>query len=1371
MAVGNPISLTDNVASRIVSQIATASQTDFTISGGYRLNAISVYRNGVRLVSGRDYSAADGSTVVLLSPATVSDSLEFHIFDDFRVADAIVSNASHQNIEGNLTVTGILTASNLIGSNLELQSLTVTNDVSIGGTLTYQDVTNIDSVGIITARTDVHVGAGLSVVGVSTFNGNAIFNGNVDLGNASGDTITATGRFDSDLIPSVDDQKDLGSSNLEWKDLYLDGTANIDTLSVSGNSTFTGAVGIADSIFHIGDNNTNIRFPATDTFTVETSGSERLRIDSDGRLGIGGNGIGSGLGVYLQRSSPNTTHFYEASDGTKKMITGVDSTNDYVKIGALSNHRLGLVANNGEKVSILPGGNIGIGKTNPESMIHLSGTSTTAKIHIDSTSNGSTTVAPGAGLLLTAKGMNTNAKFTPSIQFGSTDPQLETTNPKVGAAINAAASESYTGDNDGGMHLAFYTTPSNPGATQTIIERLRITSGGLVGIGTDNPNRKLVISQANSTAYSGTDFDQDYHVLKLNNFTDSKTVGMQFLIGDNGEAAITATETSDGATDLIFGTRGSGSRAERLRITSAGLVGIGTDNPSAKLEVSGDAKVTETLTTGLVNLDTIAASKSDTATDIFVYDTSKDSDGGAWRKRTKHTSWYNEAASTTRGSRKEFPAVAVIVAEATKVTIYDGDDPDLPLWMAFNLLGSVGGNSNMLPRGGSGTESDVTSIACLNGRLVVGLKDVSGTVGEGLIVIDFISELARVHRTEGSGYTGAIYGSPISGRNSNNVYSGDYNVLAIVAETINDVAMTVLPNAPIDATTGLPIPTIAVGTEAGVSVIKDDGNVVDLTGSDTYVECNNVFFSDYGKLLYDNEDTSVVYEVDIPSSDINYGVYNSTSNGRVIYPTGTHAGFSSGEIRLLGRNMSEGGKLITKGAFAFDANGASEVINGLTLFDREESDPAKRSLVAYATTSYNTGYMPGDIKGAFLSDTDTTNATELITNGYFNSDVSGWTIGSTGTTATLSSNRMLITAPPPPGSDWEAYVYQAITTEIGKTYKIELYYDRGSVDGRIVVRNDSSNTVSGALFYEDLGTSQDGKTYWNTFTATATTTYILLYAKSSGGTSVYDRVSVTLEKDRSVVGKGFRVYGTVTKSPVATGADLVAYSGWSTSNYLVQSYNSDFDLGTGDFCIALWTKRSNSSTQVILEKGNGSSNRFYLYISSSNDIRFSCANQGTSIYGNLPTTDWYQIVILRRSGTVYGYLNGEFKVSNSNALLAQTVNAGASDDDLFLGKTISNQYPYSGSLALLRVSGTAPSAEQIKKMYQDEKCLFEENAKSTLYGSSDAVTALAFDEATNLLHVGTSGGRSDFQGLRRINNTTTAVTTAISAHDEFIIEQ
>jgi hypothetical protein len=94
-----------------------------------------------------------------------------------------------------------------------------------------------------------------------------------------------------------------------------------------------------------------------------------------------------------------------------------------------------------------------------------------------------------------------------------------------------------------------------------------------------------------------------------------------------------------------------------------------------------------------------------------------------------------------------------------------------------------------------------------------------------------------------------------------------------------------------------------------------------------------------------------------------------------------------------------------------------------------------------------------------------------------------------------------------------------------------------------------------------------------------------------------------------------------------------------------------------------------------------------------------------------------------------------------------------------------------GSMSLLRISASAPSAEQIKKMYEDEKVLFQENAACTLHGSSDAVTALAYDDSTNLLYAGTSSGRSDFQGLRRINNTTTAVTTAISASNGLVAEQ
>ena len=81
MPIGRPLDLTANVARKDISAIATAGQPKFTVTGGYRINELGVYRNGVRLVVGRDYTASDGATVTLLSAATVNDVLNFQIFD------------------------------------------------------------------------------------------------------------------------------------------------------------------------------------------------------------------------------------------------------------------------------------------------------------------------------------------------------------------------------------------------------------------------------------------------------------------------------------------------------------------------------------------------------------------------------------------------------------------------------------------------------------------------------------------------------------------------------------------------------------------------------------------------------------------------------------------------------------------------------------------------------------------------------------------------------------------------------------------------------------------------------------------------------------------------------------------------------------------------------------------------------------------------------------------------------------------------------------------------------------------------------------------------------------------------------------------
>jgi hypothetical protein len=66
-------------------------------------------------------------------------------------------------------------------------------------------------------------------------------------------------------------------------------TASTERLRVdsSGVATFAGDVSIADKIIHTGDTNTAIRFPSADTIAAETDGSERLRVDSSGRLLVG----------------------------------------------------------------------------------------------------------------------------------------------------------------------------------------------------------------------------------------------------------------------------------------------------------------------------------------------------------------------------------------------------------------------------------------------------------------------------------------------------------------------------------------------------------------------------------------------------------------------------------------------------------------------------------------------------------------------------------------------------------------------------------------------------------------------------------------------------------------------------------------------------------------------------------------------------------------------------------------------------------------------------------------------------------------------------------------------------------------------------
>jgi len=160
MAIGNPLTLTSQVASKTISIIATASQTAFTVTGGYRINQLAVFRNGVRLVDSRDYEARDGATVTLLSAASDGDAMEFQVFDAFQVADTINPYSTYQTIDGNLNITGIITAATFSITDLDVRNITAVA-ATFTGQVTYEDVTNVDSVGIITARQGIDIQGGI----------------------------------------------------------------------------------------------------------------------------------------------------------------------------------------------------------------------------------------------------------------------------------------------------------------------------------------------------------------------------------------------------------------------------------------------------------------------------------------------------------------------------------------------------------------------------------------------------------------------------------------------------------------------------------------------------------------------------------------------------------------------------------------------------------------------------------------------------------------------------------------------------------------------------------------------------------------------------------------------------------------------------------------------------------------------------------------------------------------------------------------------------------------------------------------------------------------------------------------------------------
>ena len=771
----------------------------------------------------------------------------------------------------------------------------------------------------------------------------------------------------------------------------------------------------------------------------------------------------------------------------------------------------------------------------------------------------------------------------------------------------------------------------------------------------------------------------------------------------------------------------------------------------------------------------IKARTSDTAVDIFVYDTRKDSDGGAWRHRTQNLSWYNEGVSATRGARKEFPAVAVIVMEDTQCTIYDADDPNLSMWMIFNF-GSGSGLSlkTMFYAGGD-------AVFALNGMICFG-----GDSGwkDGLTQIKLLEDTAMWRN---SSYI-AYWSTSIADRNKTNQWGEfvDGSPYEMGSDgNMAQLVMTVLDNAPINPNTGLPQPTVVCATRIG------SGGVQIVTATDGNDFIGKVFrATGHGypsALRIDVDGNKLVATHNGPTSGNAAETFNLDTMMQLgdqgLGPTHGDNSLSSSET-YYGYGSTQSGNTHMPFKTRNFGNTIRPVVNGDDIYFgfnylhhiREHEDPML-AMTNEIENDFNTGWMPANCKRCMLSSTDSTDLSgaDLITNGYFDSNVTSWNADN-GFTVTQSSGRMVVNS----GSNTGSYFgsAQTFTTVVGKTYVLAV--DIHSQNVNAVIRLTGSSQ-----YFTKINVGTGHHTFQ--FTSNQASTFLQVGSIVGAGNNreqQFNEIHVReADPDRSLATEGFITRGTIPKNPVADGAELMAYGPFAGgTDMVVQGYSSDLDYGTGDFYYMIWMNLSSHSglqgiwSRQTNDQSSGNRIQFQTQAGGDGQLNFYGGHGQGSIQGlKVQLNTWEHIAMVRRGGKMYWYLNGNNVSVYTDATNYTNSGAVLRVGGLSLTSTsafTSGAYNMSaGKLALFKTGAEAPTDQQMIEIYQDEKKMFAPNAKCDNGSTNSYVRALEYDKDTDTLHVGTDVGRSDFNGLVRINTTSTPVTTVISASNGLIAEQ
>ena len=418
-----------------------------------------------------------------------------------------------------------------------INNLSVGGTVSIAGTLTYEDVTNIDAVGLITARDGIFVSAGSSI-GIGTAAPADILH------------LRSTGPI-----------------------LKVDATNNASGLRI-------------DVLGQSGGTNNQL-------FRVQRDGTTKLQLNDDGDLVITGND-NSELKLKAGTATGEDKVVFLNSDGDTKGNISYDTVNNSLAF------KLGGVAASDEKLSITSGGRVGVGTTNPDSVIHVYKDAPAYLINVERASNQNSSIKYENSVGSMFAGLASNAEgwgIDDDSDIGS-GPMFFVAKATGYVGINCKSDDSLveiksTESNRNILRLRDYASDYRyldfdvTGATSTITSRSNNSHGniaigssngaggvnktnlyiqgptGYLGIRTDDPQRNL---HSHSTG-SGANY------IQITNDTTGSGATQGSLVGiDQNENLIFWTY---GAGDsLRFGTAGS----ERMTLDTSGHLNINDGN-------------------------------------------------------------------------------------------------------------------------------------------------------------------------------------------------------------------------------------------------------------------------------------------------------------------------------------------------------------------------------------------------------------------------------------------------------------------------------------------------------------------------------------------------------------------------------------------------------------------------------------------------------------------------------------------------------------------------------------------------------------------------------------------------------------------------